>query len=83
MSWLINKKADSYSLHLGFKSESQSRALPQYSRHTVGEDGQAYDTVSLTWTDNDREAAVLERLAGASCCGLLSMHETLSIDPAL
>lgn len=66
MAWLIRKgQSDSYSLHLGYKAVSASRALPQYSRHSVGEDGQHYDTVSLTWTDEDKESAVLERLAGS------------------
>jgi len=65
MSWLLSKgKVDSYSLHLGFKSESHSRTLPQYSRHIIDEDGRHYDGVSITWTDDDREAAVLQRLAG-------------------
>lgn len=69
MAWLIRKgNADSYSLYLGYKAVSASSVkLPQFSKHAVDEDGQHYDTVSLTWTDEDKQRTVLERLAGAWC----------------
>lgn len=66
MAWLIRKgNADSYSLHLGYQAVSDHGAkLPNYSKHSVAEDGQHYDTVSLTWNDEDQQRAVVERLTG-------------------
>jgi hypothetical protein len=66
MAWLIRKgNADSYSLHLGYQAVSDHGAkLPNYSKNSVAEDGQHYDTVSLTWNDEDQQHAVVERLTG-------------------
>ena len=66
MAWLIRKgNADSYSLHLGYQAVSDHGGkLPNYSKHSVAEDGQHYDTVSLTWNDEDQQRAVIERLTG-------------------
>ena len=68
MAWLIRKgNADTYSLHLGYQAVRESSGrLPNYSKHSVAEDGQHYDTVSLTWNDDAKQHAVLEHLAGSS-----------------
>ena len=70
MAWLIRKgNADSYSLHLGYQAVSDHGGkLPNYSKHSVAEDGQHYDTVSLNWNDEDQQRAVVERLTGRYYC---------------
>lgn len=63
----VGQSPDSYGLSLGFKTPSNSSGLPQFSRHTqVGEDGELYAGVGITWTDDDQLQTVAVRLAGAA-----------------
>jgi hypothetical protein len=84
MAWLIRKgNADTYSLHLGYQAVCESSGrLPNYSKHSVAEDGQHYDTVSLTWNDDAKQHAVLEQLAGG-CAALSFRARPVKVDASV
>ena len=58
---------DSFCAVLGHElKHGAAPAAPDYSRHSATEDGSVYDCVLVEWSEDDREAALLERLTGTS-----------------
>ncbi len=63
----VGASPDTYAVGLGFKTPSTSTGIPQFSRHTtVGENGELFAGVGVTWTDEDELQNVIVRLAGAA-----------------
>ena len=58
-------QADSFRAVLGHElKHAAAPGAPDYSVPGAAEDDSAYDCVSVEWSDDDRESALLERLAG-------------------